>query len=163
VYLVEENAYRRPADEKLAYRFASQENGEKLHRYWTNACRNCLKADARQARSAGHALRTRGRTRGGAEAARRKCARHAHAARDCRAPVRHHEDAHGRVNRRATRIDRGKLRPAPPLRRQWLHLLVTMNHRRTHIPRRQQQLFRVRSTGSSAKNRNGGSNGGPMV
>jgi hypothetical protein len=41
--------------------------------------------------------------------------------------------------------------------------LATMNHRRTHIPRRQQQLFRVRSTGSSAKNRNGGSNGGPMV
>jgi hypothetical protein len=42
-------------------------------------------------------------------------------------------------------------------------MLVTMNHRRTHIQRRQQQLFRVRSTGSSAKNRNGGSDGGPML
>jgi hypothetical protein len=44
-----------------------------------------------------------------------------------------------------------------------LHLLVTMKHRRTHIQRPQQQLFRVRSIGSSAKNRNGGSNGGPML
>jgi hypothetical protein len=50
-----------------------QENRHKLHRYRTNACRNCsLKADAPR-----QALRARGFTRGGAEAARRKSARHA--------------------------------------------------------------------------------------
>jgi hypothetical protein len=43
-----------------------------------------------------HALGARGCSGGGAEAARRKSARHAHAAGDRRAPVRHHEDAHGR-------------------------------------------------------------------
>jgi Transposase DDE domain len=33
--------YRYPAGEKLTYRFTGDENGQKLHRYWTNACRNC--------------------------------------------------------------------------------------------------------------------------
>jgi hypothetical protein len=41
VYLAEENVYRCPAGEKLTYRFTSQEQGQKLHPYWTNACRNC--------------------------------------------------------------------------------------------------------------------------
>jgi hypothetical protein len=41
VYLAEENVYRYPAGEKLTYRFTSEENGLKLHRYWINACRNC--------------------------------------------------------------------------------------------------------------------------
>src|SRR5215471_2297559 len=41
VYLAEENVYRCPAGEKLTYRFTSEEHGLKLHRYWTNACRNC--------------------------------------------------------------------------------------------------------------------------
>jgi transposase len=41
VYLAEENVYRCPAGEKLTYRFTSEENGLELHRYWTNACRNC--------------------------------------------------------------------------------------------------------------------------
>src|SRR5215472_2698258 len=41
VYLAEENVYRCPAGEKLTYRFTSEENGLKLHRYWTNARRNC--------------------------------------------------------------------------------------------------------------------------
>ena len=45
VYLSEENAYRCPAGEKLAYRMTTEEHGQKLHRYWTNACRACpLKA-----------------------------------------------------------------------------------------------------------------------
>ena len=45
VYLSEENAYRCPAGEKLAYRMTTEEHGQKLHRYWTNACRTCpLKA-----------------------------------------------------------------------------------------------------------------------
>jgi hypothetical protein len=41
VYLAEGNVYRCPTSEKLTYRFTSEENGLKLHRYWTNACRNC--------------------------------------------------------------------------------------------------------------------------
>ena len=41
VYLAEENAYRCPAGEKLTYRYTNEENGQTLHRYWTNACRTC--------------------------------------------------------------------------------------------------------------------------
>jgi transposase len=41
VYLVDENAYRCPAGEKLRYYYTNEENGQKLHRYWTNACRTC--------------------------------------------------------------------------------------------------------------------------
>ena len=45
VYLAEENAYRCPAGEKLIYHYTNEENGQTLHRYWTNACRTCaLKA-----------------------------------------------------------------------------------------------------------------------
>jgi hypothetical protein len=41
VYLAEENAYRCPAGEKLTYRYTNEENGQTLHRYWTNTCRTC--------------------------------------------------------------------------------------------------------------------------
>jgi hypothetical protein len=41
VYLAEENVYRCLAGEKLTYGFTNVENGQKLHRYFTNACRNC--------------------------------------------------------------------------------------------------------------------------
>src|SRR5499426_4711880 len=41
VYLTDENAYRCPAGEKLKYRFTTVEHGQKLHRYWTDACRTC--------------------------------------------------------------------------------------------------------------------------
>ena len=45
IYNPEENIYRCPAGEKLTYRYTNEENGQKLHRYWTNACRTCpLKA-----------------------------------------------------------------------------------------------------------------------
>ena len=45
VYLAGEDAYRCPASEKLAYRMTTEEHGQKLRRYWTNACRTCpLKA-----------------------------------------------------------------------------------------------------------------------
>jgi Transposase DDE domain len=45
VYLPDENAYRCPAKEKLIHRYATDEKGLKLHRYWTNACGQCpLKA-----------------------------------------------------------------------------------------------------------------------
>ncbi len=44
-YVIEENIYICPADEKLIHRFASEEKGLVLHRYWSNACRTCaLKA-----------------------------------------------------------------------------------------------------------------------
>jgi transposase len=41
VYLAGENVYRCPAGEKLTYRFTAEEHGQKLHRYWTDACRTC--------------------------------------------------------------------------------------------------------------------------
>src|SRR3990170_1872150 len=41
VYLADENVYRCPAGEKLKYYYTNEEKGQKLHRYWTNACRTC--------------------------------------------------------------------------------------------------------------------------
>lgn len=45
VYLAHEDVYRCPAGEKLPFRYMTEENGQNLRRYWTNACRDCpLKA-----------------------------------------------------------------------------------------------------------------------
>src|SRR5215510_4520404 len=45
IYLADENVYRCPAGEKLKYRYTTEEHGQTLHRYWTDACRTCtLKA-----------------------------------------------------------------------------------------------------------------------
>jgi transposase len=41
VYLANEDVYRCPAGEKLRYRYTTEENGQNLRRYWTNACRDC--------------------------------------------------------------------------------------------------------------------------
>ena len=41
VYLADENVYRCPAGEKLTYRYTAEEHGQKLHRYWTDACQTC--------------------------------------------------------------------------------------------------------------------------
>ena len=41
VYLGDEDTYRCPAGEKLKYHYTNEENGQKLRRYWTNACRHC--------------------------------------------------------------------------------------------------------------------------
>jgi len=41
VYLGDEDVYRCPAGEKLKYHYTNEENGQKLRRYWTNACRHC--------------------------------------------------------------------------------------------------------------------------
>src|SRR5215468_9435700 len=41
VYLADENVYRCPAGEKLKYRYTAEEHGQKLHRYWTDACHSC--------------------------------------------------------------------------------------------------------------------------
>jgi transposase len=41
VYLSEEDVYRCPAGERLKYYYTNVENGLKLRRYWTNACRTC--------------------------------------------------------------------------------------------------------------------------
>jgi transposase len=35
------NVYLCPAGEKLKYRFTAEEQGQKLHRYWTDACHTC--------------------------------------------------------------------------------------------------------------------------
>jgi transposase len=45
VYLADEDVYRCPAGEKLKYRFTAEEHGQKLRRYWIDACQTCpLKA-----------------------------------------------------------------------------------------------------------------------
>jgi len=41
VYLRDEDVYRCPAGEKLKYYYTNEENGLRLRRYWTNACRHC--------------------------------------------------------------------------------------------------------------------------
>jgi transposase/macrodomain Ter protein organizer (MatP/YcbG family) len=41
VYLSEEDVYRCPAGEKLKYYYTNEENGQRLRRYWTNACSHC--------------------------------------------------------------------------------------------------------------------------
>jgi transposase len=41
VYVGDEDVYRCPAGEKLRYYYTNEENGLKLRRYWTNACRTC--------------------------------------------------------------------------------------------------------------------------
>jgi hypothetical protein len=40
-YLPDEDVYRCPAGEKLAYRYANIEKGQSLRRYWTNVCSVC--------------------------------------------------------------------------------------------------------------------------
>jgi transposase len=45
VYLGDEDVHRCPAGEKLSYHYTNEEDGQRLRRYWTNACRDCaLKA-----------------------------------------------------------------------------------------------------------------------
>ncbi|MGY2849619.1 hypothetical protein ACVIWU_000502 [Bradyrhizobium sp. USDA 4509] len=47
VYVAAEDVYRCPAGERLTYRFAGQEDGKMLRRYWTTACQGCaLKAQS---------------------------------------------------------------------------------------------------------------------
>jgi transposase len=41
VYLSDEDVYRCPADERLTFHYVNEENGQKLRRYWTNACGTC--------------------------------------------------------------------------------------------------------------------------
>jgi transposase len=41
VYLPEEDIYRCPAGERLRYYYTNVEDGLRLRRYWTNACRTC--------------------------------------------------------------------------------------------------------------------------
>jgi len=41
VYLPEVDVYRCPAGEQLKYYYTNVENGLRLRRYWTNACRTC--------------------------------------------------------------------------------------------------------------------------
>ena len=45
VYLTEDDVYRCPAGERLAYRFTNRERGLSLRRYWTTACQACAIKD----------------------------------------------------------------------------------------------------------------------
>src|SRR6266436_1831778 len=41
VYVAADDVYRCPAGDKLTYRYASEEDGKTLRRYWTTACKTC--------------------------------------------------------------------------------------------------------------------------
>lgn len=41
IYDAEHNEYRCPAGQRLIWRFATMENGLKLHRYWSSHCQSC--------------------------------------------------------------------------------------------------------------------------
>jgi transposase len=41
VYIAEKDVYRCPAGERLTYRYANEEAGKVLRRYWTTACSKC--------------------------------------------------------------------------------------------------------------------------
>jgi len=41
VYLPDEDVYRCPVGERLKFYYANEEHGQKLRRYWTNACKTC--------------------------------------------------------------------------------------------------------------------------
>ncbi len=43
--MAEDDVYRCPAGEHLAYHYTNVEKGLTLHRYWTNACRSCAIVD----------------------------------------------------------------------------------------------------------------------
>ena len=45
VYTPEEDVYRCPAGEKLKFHYANEEHGQKMRRYWTNACKTCAIKD----------------------------------------------------------------------------------------------------------------------
>src|SRR6476661_8709069 len=45
VYVPEEDVYRCPAGEKLKFHYANEEHGQKMRRYWTNACKTCAIKD----------------------------------------------------------------------------------------------------------------------
>jgi hypothetical protein len=41
----EEDVYRCPAGETLKFYYANEEHGQKMRRYWTNACKTCAIKD----------------------------------------------------------------------------------------------------------------------
>jgi hypothetical protein len=41
VYLPKQDVYRCPADERLIYRYAREQDGKNLRHYWTSACSKC--------------------------------------------------------------------------------------------------------------------------
>ena len=45
VYVAADDVYLCPAGERLVYHYTNEEKGLTLHRYWTNACRNCAIKD----------------------------------------------------------------------------------------------------------------------
>jgi hypothetical protein len=45
VYMPEKDVYRCPAGEKLKFHHANEEHGQKMHRYWTSACKTCAIKD----------------------------------------------------------------------------------------------------------------------
>jgi hypothetical protein len=40
-YIPEKDEYRCPAEERLIWRMTSEENGLKIHRYWSSNCKTC--------------------------------------------------------------------------------------------------------------------------
>jgi len=95
-YVAKEDVYICPAGEQLAYHYTTEENGLALRRYWTNACQTCaIKHDCTTAKERRITRWEHARPRGGATAPRSASGENAPAARDGRAPVRHHQGPDG--------------------------------------------------------------------
>src|SRR5256885_1874556 len=97
VYLPEEDVYRCPAGERLTVHYVNEENGQKLRRYWTNACGTC--AIKHRCTTGKERRITRWEHEHVLEAAQRRLdepASDAPAPRDSRASVRYAQDANGR-------------------------------------------------------------------
>jgi len=89
--------YRCPAGERLKYYYTNVENGLKLRRYWTSACRTCvLKAAARQECNAGSTVGARACVGGCTAGARPGSASDATPTRDGRASLWYDQGPHGR-------------------------------------------------------------------
>jgi transposase len=104
VCLADENVYRCPAGEKLKHYYTNEEKGQKLHRFWTNACRTCALKQRRITVGA------QGGARGRADDARQESRCDAHATGDGRASLRNHKDARRTFCARRCRRDEGRHR-----------------------------------------------------
>ena len=97
VYIAEEDVYRCPAGERLAYRYTNEEAGQSSAALLDHRVLQVSAQIAMHDRTGAthHAMGARTVARGGTAASRRKPASHAPTARDGRASVRHDEGAHG--------------------------------------------------------------------
>ena len=96
-YVTEDDAYICPAGERLAYHYATEENGLVLRRYWTNACKAApSKLTVPLAKSDGSRDGSMSTFSQPFNVGLMNIPRNAPAARDGRASLRHHQGSDGR-------------------------------------------------------------------